>query len=46
MIMNRVSRAEKLSDILFAQMVLADDRAIMATYSAGKRVYEKLLTEE
>lgn len=38
-IRQRVDRAESLRDILFAQMILADDRAIRATYADGVRVY-------
>ena len=34
----RVKRAENLSDILFTQMILADDRAIRAVYVNGARV--------
>jgi len=35
----RMERAESLRDMLFAQMILADDRAVRATYSAGCPVY-------
>ena len=41
-IRQRVARAEDLCDILFAQMILADDRAIRATYAAGLKVYAKV----
>lgn len=34
-IRQRVARAESLWDVLFAQMILADDRAIRAAYVAG-----------
>ncbi|MEO4009260.1 hypothetical protein [Chromobacterium piscinae] len=30
-----------LSEALFVQMMLGDDRAVAATYAAGKRVYRK-----
>ena len=40
-IQNRMERAESLGDILFAQIVLADDRAIRATYADGKLVYDR-----
>lgn len=39
LIERRVARAEDIWDVLFAQMILADDRAIRATYSAGQEVY-------
>ena len=32
--------ADSLWDALFAQIILADDRAIRATYAAGKPVYQ------
>ena len=41
MIRNRTQRAETLGDLLFTQIILADDRAIRATYAAGKIVYER-----
>ena len=37
----RVARAENIWDVLFAQMILADDRAIAATYVSGKPVYRR-----
>lgn len=40
-IRNRMARAESLGDMLFAQIVLADDRAIRATYAAGALVYDR-----
>ena len=40
-IRQRMARADSLRDMLFAQMILADDRAVQATYAAGKRVYVK-----
>ena len=40
-IRNRMARAESLGDILFAQIILADDRAIRATYADGALVYER-----
>lgn len=39
MIRQRMDRADNLRDILFAQMILADDRAVRATYAAGNLVY-------
>ena len=40
-IQNRMKRAENIGDILFAQIVLADDRAIRATYADGELVYDR-----
>ena len=40
-IRQRVERAESLRDLLFAQIVLADDRAIRATYAGGRKVHER-----
>ena len=40
-IRQRMGRAGDLRDILFAQMILADDRAIRATYAGGRKVYAK-----
>ena len=37
-IRQRVERAETLRDILFAQMILADDRAVRAVYANGGKV--------
>jgi guanine deaminase len=34
----RVARADSLAEVLFAQIILADDRAVAAVYSAGRRV--------
>ena len=39
LIRRRVARAENIWDVLFAQIILADDRAIVATYAAGEQVY-------
>ena len=41
LICRRVARAENIWDILFAQMILADDRAIAATYIAGEPLYRR-----
>jgi guanine deaminase len=40
-IRQRMGRAESVRDMLFAQMILADDRAVRATYAAGVKVYEQ-----
>jgi guanine deaminase len=37
----RMKYAQSLDEALFVQIVLADDRAIRATYVAGERVYER-----
>ena len=37
----RMRSAGSVSDALFAQIILADDRAIRATYVAGKKLYER-----
>lgn len=34
----RVARSQSIADVLFAQLILADDRAIKAVYVAGTRV--------
>ncbi len=41
MLQQRVARAENLRDVLFAQIVLADDRAVRATYAAGRRIHAR-----
>ncbi|MAV87666.1 MAG: guanine deaminase [Rhodospirillaceae bacterium] len=40
-IKNRMRDVEDLSEMLFTQIMLADDRAIRATFVNGKLVYEK-----
>ncbi|NQU69486.1 MAG: guanine deaminase [Rhodospirillales bacterium] len=40
-IQNRMARADSLGDMLFAQIILADDRAIRATYADGQLVYDR-----
>ena len=40
LIEQRMAGAENLWDVLFAQMILADDRAIRATYAAGRLVHQ------
>ncbi|RZI43773.1 guanine deaminase [Herbaspirillum sp. HC18] len=37
----RTSRAESLEELLFALAMLGDDRAVQATYSAGKQVHAR-----
>ena len=41
MIAHRANHAEDLWQMLFVQMIMADDRAIRATYIGGKRLYER-----
>jgi len=38
----RMERAESLLEQLFVQMILADDRAVRATYVAGRLAYERV----
>ena len=40
----RVAAAKSIADVLFAQMILADDRAIKAVYLAGRRVASRSAT--
>ncbi len=40
-IANRMIRADDIWDAMFVQMIMADDRAIIATYSAGELIYER-----
>lgn len=40
-IAQRAARAETLSELLFAQIILADDRAIRATYAKGTLVHNR-----
>ena len=37
----RMKHAADLAEALFIQMTLGDDRAVRATYAAGKRVYDR-----
>jgi len=41
LIRERMKHAESLSEALFVQMILADDRAIKATYVNGAKAYER-----
>ena len=41
MIAQRVAAAQSIRDVLFAQIVLADDRAIAAAYIGGERAYTR-----
>ncbi len=41
MITQRMEHAKDLTETLFIQMILADDRAIEATYAAGRRIYAR-----
>lgn len=41
LIQQRMNRANDITDVLFIQMILADDRAILATYADGKIVYKR-----
>jgi guanine deaminase len=39
---HRMARAETIAEMMFAQIVLADDRAVKSTISGGKVVYDRL----
>ena len=39
LIARRVNEARDLNDILFAQMIMADERAVKATYVAGEKAF-------
>jgi len=41
LIENRVRNARDIWDVLFAQVILADDRAVRATYAGGRLVWER-----
>jgi len=41
LIAHRMAHASSFEEALFVQMILADDRAIRATYAAGRKVYER-----
>ncbi|MFP6732430.1 MAG: guanine deaminase [Rhodospirillales bacterium] len=41
-IRHRMCSANSLSDALFAQIILADDRAIWAVYANGKPIFERM----
>ncbi len=41
LIAQRMQAVEDLWEALFVQMILADDRAVLATYAAGERVYQR-----
>ncbi len=41
LIARRLTQVDDIWDALFLQMILADDRAIRATYVAGRKAYEK-----
>ncbi len=41
LIARRVARAEDFFDVLFAQIIMADDRAVKETYVAGNIVYQR-----
>jgi guanine deaminase len=41
-IRNRMTQSNELAEILFLQIILADDRAIRTTYANGKQVYKNV----
>ena len=44
LLQRRTGRVESLEELLFALALLGDDRAIAATYSAGRRVHARSAT--
>lgn len=41
LITERMRHARNLADVLFTQMILADDRAVRATYVAGRKLFDR-----
>ncbi len=41
---DRTAQAESIEDLLFALTVLGDDRAVRATYTAGRLAYDRNAT--
>jgi guanine deaminase len=41
LIANRMRHCRGIADVLFTQMILADDRAVAATYVAGRKLYAR-----
>jgi guanine deaminase len=41
LIMKSISRARDIWDVLFAQMIMADDRAVRCVYLCGELIYER-----
>jgi len=39
---DRAALSESLEDVLFALAILGDDRAVSATYVAGRKMHERL----
>ncbi len=46
LITQRVQNADSIIDVLFAQMILADDRAVLATYAGGAKVYDRIAEQQ
>ncbi len=42
---SRQEVSSSLEDVLFSLMILGDDRAVRATYVAGRKVHERLSPE-
>ncbi|KAA0968638.1 guanine deaminase [Aureimonas fodinaquatilis] len=38
---HRMERAESLADQLFALLIMGDDRAVVATYAMGRKIYDR-----
>jgi guanine deaminase len=43
---SRQELSESLQDVLFSLMILGDDRAVRATYVAGRKVHERLMPQD
>jgi len=41
LVRHRMARVDSITEAMFAQIVLADDRAVMSTISGGKVVYDR-----
>jgi guanine deaminase len=41
LIAHRMRAATDIADVLFVQMMMGDERAIRATYVAGRRVHDR-----
>ncbi|MYM86288.1 guanine deaminase [Rugamonas sp. FT82W] len=44
LLQRRTARGESLEELLFALALLGDDRAVAATYSAGRQVHARVMT--
>jgi len=44
LLQRRTARGESLEELLFALALLGDDRAVAATYAAGRQVHARVMT--